>query len=78
MGVIEKLERVANDPSATPAERESYGQKAAELRKKYGTVNRDVKRDAPWHMFVPTPRTYSDNLNYSCTLNSYAYVCAVA
>ncbi len=30
--LIEKLERFANDPSATPAERESYAAKARQLR----------------------------------------------
>ena len=33
-GVIEKLERVANDPAATAAERETYRRKAAELRQR--------------------------------------------
>lgn len=32
MTVAEKLMRIANDPSATPAEREAYRRKATELR----------------------------------------------
>lgn len=67
---IEKLMAFANDPAATPAERETYLRKAQELQKQHPSKSptKDWLDDITGTYYVQNHAKYSTMSSYSVTM----------